>query len=298
MIKLLSFNIRGDFSQDGRNRWPYRAPLVVDLIRRYAPDLIGFQEAHQANIHTLTQALTGYEYVIGPPYDYRERYAYNPIFWRRESWQRIESGGFYLSQTPDHWSVGWDAGLVRCASWVQLRWRWQPVTLIHLNTHFDHVGETARQQSSQLICDRLAALAQDELPVVVTGDFNANAWLPAHVAYVENPQRTIDTAVPQGLTTAPYQTFRRHHFQDCFLAAGHVDSLEKYTFHRYQGAQYRPDESHMALRIDWILTKDGRFSWQTHSCDIIRDAQPPHYPSDHYPVLATLTLSDAASRLD
>jgi endonuclease/exonuclease/phosphatase family metal-dependent hydrolase len=134
--------------------------------------------------------------------------------------------------------------------------------LLFLNTHLDHVGEEARLAGSQLIMQQLNAMqTYYNLPVIVSGDFNCAPGSP------------------------PYQLFREQGFTDTF-AITNVNQMS-YTFHNFGRLENQRGETQ---RIDWILLRDASGSISTQSCSIIRNAQPPLYPSDHYPVLTTFTM--------
>ncbi len=267
-IRVMSFNIRGSFhTGDGANVWENRAALNVRTIKRYVPDLIGFQELQRGNLEIYEKELPEYKYILGPVVDEVEP-SYNPIFWNPSRFELIDSGGFWLSLTPDQCSSAWEAACIRAANWVRLRCTDTGSDFLHLNTHLDHISELARVEGSKLLLQQFDQLPVHNLPLVVTGDFNCNP----------------------GSTT--YRFFMEHGFVDTYLAAGNEDSEDSNTFHGFAGEQFSPVDHHMVVRIDWILTRDGVQSLQTVSCVIVRDAEPPLYPSDHYPVLAELKMKD------
>lgn len=117
--------------------------------------------------------------------------------------------------------------------------------------------------------------------MIVTGDFNCVPWLPEY-------------GLPEGkpFTDTGYLEFRRSGFVDAFTATGQRDTNTSHTFHGYQGEAFNVLEDGMAQRIDWILWKDGAQSLKALSCQILRDAEPPIYPSDHYPLLAVFDYPD------
>lgn len=256
----MTFNVRGAHFNDGANRWPARADLNIATIRKHAPDLIGFQEVHPTNLDAYREHLTGYEYLIGPHYNDAEPYQHPTIAWNRERLRLLESGGFWLSLTPDCHSRAWDTACTRAATWARLEWIEGGLTLLHLNTHLDHISEMARMEGARMIVRQLQRLAQDGEPVIVTGDFNCPPTSVAH------------------------QIFEQHGFVDTYTAAGHAAATP--TFHGFRGPAYVPDAQD-ADRIDWILLYDPFQRLHVSACEIIYDAAPPLYPSDHYPVMAT-----------
>jgi endonuclease/exonuclease/phosphatase family metal-dependent hydrolase len=179
----------------------------------------------------------------------------------------LEAGLFWLSPTPDVPSRGWGIDEYELsARWVKLRDRASRTSFVHLNTHFEDGawGEQSRQESSKLVCSRLDQLQTGELPALVTGDFNCNPWDPA------------------------YRIFMGNGFTDAYRAAGNADTEASSTFHGFRGSGYFGLEwgGSIFWRVDWILTRDGAQRVQTVASTIVRDAEPPLYPSDHYPVVA------------
>jgi len=267
-IRVMTFNVNGSSSQEGPNTWQNRAALNVKTIRRYAPDLIGFQEAQSGNLATYQEELGGYSHVVGNNYGDVEPTEWTSIFWKTDCFELFASGEFWLSRTPDQPSVDWGVEYPMGATWVELRCLDTGAHLLHLNTHLDDESELSRVEGSKLIVARLAQLQAGQVPAIVTGDFNCNPWHP------------------------PYRIFLENGFVDTYRAAGHGDSAASSTFHGSRGAEYFALEwgGELFWRVDWILTQDGEQRLQTTSCTIVRDAEPPLYPSDHFPVVAELLL--------
>ncbi len=264
----MSFNVRGSQHKDGENAWDRRAPLNVRTIEKHAPDLIGFQEHQVGNRKVHDAGLRGYERISGPRYENREPNAHNAIYWRPDRLEFVERGGFWLSEKPDEYSRSWGSSHVRSANWARFRMS-SGTEFVHLNTHLDHISGRARQEGAKFILRRLGRLAED-LPVVLTGDFNCN---------------------PGSKT---YRIFADAGFGDAHLIAGNGPIN---TFHRFRGEGFRPKAGREA-RIDWILVRNASQNgvWTVESCEVVRDAEPPVYPSDHYPVLANLSLKDQANK--
>lgn len=139
---------------------------------------------------------------------------------------------------------------------------------MHLNTHLDHISERARVEGARLIIERLDDEQRAGAAAVVTGDFNA----------------------PIG--SATYRLFADAGFVDAHLACGNDDEPSKsFTYHGFQGEAFRGSDA-APRRIDWVLLRDGASTRVgARSCEIVRDAAPPVYPSDHYPVVAEIDLS-------
>lgn len=271
-LRVMTFNIRGAVHKDGENAWPHRAALNVATIERHAPDLIGFQELQRGNEEVYDARLAGYRHELGPKAEFGEPHNYNAIYWRPERLEAVAAGGFWLSETPERYSASWDTVCLRAANWVRFRCPEDGAEFLHLNTHLDHVSELARVEGSKLVLRQLDELAGDGLPVLVTGDFNST---PSSTAY---------------------RLYREAGFADAYLAAGNEESPGANTFHRFMGDRFELWPHSDSARIDWILARDGRDGarrFRVRSCAIVRDAAPPLYPSDHYPVLAELNLEPA-----
>jgi endonuclease/exonuclease/phosphatase family metal-dependent hydrolase len=258
-LRVMTFNIRGAHFDDGQNIWPNRAALNAAVIRCHAPDLIGFQEFELPHKEFYSAHLPEYECVLGPGYGNHEPFQYPAVLFRRDRLRPLASGGFWLSATPDVHSAAWDTACIRSASWVRFAHAESGRELLHLNTHLDHISEPARAEGAALIAARLQEVWQPDTPTVVTGDFNCVPGSAAHRA---------------------------------LLAAGLADTYTMVTgsdapamtFHGFRGSSFEPKSYDALDRIDWILVRGLRPTSHT----IVADAEPPLYPSDHYPVLAEL----------
>jgi endonuclease/exonuclease/phosphatase family metal-dependent hydrolase len=268
MLQIMSFNIRGAQHPDGTNAWPARADLNLRIIRNYAPHVIGFQECQRENLEVYAQALPEYSYAAGEQSASNDR-QHNAIFWRTSEIQMLGLGQFWLSETPEvAFSQSWDSCFARTVLWTRLRLGEDGQVFIFVNTHLDHRGETARVEGCKLIARKLNQDHQTDLPIILAGDFNCIPNSPAYTA------------------------LRAAGFRDTFEMASAEDQQNPHTFHDFgklfTPASKVPDSVHKAgLRIDWILLKDDQVRLRPVSCSIIRDAEPPVYPSDHYPVLST-----------
>lgn len=273
MLRVMSFNIRG-FScrSDGINGWENRAALSAATIRRYAPDLIGLQEARAESLAAYGERLPGYARIPGPPAGNGAPHEFNAILFDPTKLEVLDSGGFWLSETPHLHSPAWRTSVVRSANWAKFLSPDTGLSFFHLNTHLDHRSSLARARGSDLILRETARLRGNGLPAVVTGDFNC---LPGSV---------------------PYRSFVEDGFEDTFCAAGGKDARHAGTFHAFGGLRHfllrchdRVRHGRTPRRIDWILLKDGRrLRTEAHAILRDRDAESGIYPSDHYPTLATL----------
>ena len=266
----MSFNVRGSFRDRGEaDAWEERAALNVETIERHAPDLIGFQELQRGNLETYNKRLPHYAHVLGPRYGNRAPHSFNAIFFDPRRLELLDSSGFWLSETPEKHSASWQTRVVRSANWAKFLIPSAGLSFLHLNTHLDHVSSSARREGSRLILRKIDELQEEEdLPAVVTGDFNCRPG------------------------TRVYRSFVSRGFVDTYLVAGHEDTADANTFHAFKGRRYRDARPGLGpRRIDWILLKDPRRRLRAVSHSIVRDHDEGSgaYPSDHYPVLAELT---------
>jgi endonuclease/exonuclease/phosphatase family metal-dependent hydrolase len=260
-LRVMTFNIRYDTPSDSGNAWPYRRDWVAGLIRYHAPDAIGVQEALVHMLTDLDARLPEFARVGVGRADGRARGEFSAILYRRDRLQLIDSGTFWLSPTPEvPGSKGWDTAIERIATWARFRDRRTGCRHLHLNTHFDHVGEEARRESARLIRRRLATLA-DGLPVIVTGDLNA-----------------VPTSVPYRILTADAIGGALSPLRDAFSASrdGHYGPTSTWT-------AFRAIEP--GRRIDYVLVSP-EVRVLTHA--ILPDSWDNRFPSDHLPVIAAV----------
>lgn len=257
-VRAVTFNIRYGTAPDGVHRWESRRDLLLQTLRTLDPDVLGLQEVLAFQADVLREALPEYGFVGVGRDDGREGGEFAPILYRKRRFTPVASGYFWLSpdsRTPG--SVGWDAALTRMVTWVRLQFRENPlVSCTVLNTHLDHRGSVARAESAKLLRRTIEALGGT--PVVLLGDFNCTPGSP--------PYDTL--TLPWGNGGELLDTFSLA--QDSAGGSG--------TFHGFRGTRD-------GGRIDWILVNRR---WRVLHCEIDHSQQEGRYPSDHFPVAATL----------
>lgn len=253
-IKVMTYNIKYDNINDTVNNWNDRKEKLVELIEHYSPSFIGMQEALHRQVAYIDSSLTGYTYIGVGREDGKQKGEYSEIHYDSTRYKVLEHDTFWLSDTPNKPSVGWDAALERICTYGLFENRETGKKLWFFNTHFDHKGETARKNSAQLIVDKIEKINTDNLPVVLTGDFN--------LAPDEKPIQTIKSYMEDGqdITQTPFY--------------GPTGSFNGF-------------DSEMILdrRIDYIFVKKFIVKSYTHIDDRLENLK---YISDHLPVLATL----------
>jgi endonuclease/exonuclease/phosphatase family metal-dependent hydrolase len=169
---VMTLNIRFDNPNDAPNDWPNRIAVVEQYMNDVMPDLVGVQESlHHQNEHLL-RIMPGYTYVGTGRDDGKQGGEYSPIFIRTDSFELLDHSQFWLSETPDvPGSIGWEAVLPRVVAWAKLRHHASGKELFVFNTHYSHVSDLARRRSMEFMAQQIRKIA-DDMPVIVTGDFN------------------------------------------------------------------------------------------------------------------------------
>lgn len=259
-LRLLTYNLRLDTPADGVNQWPNRKETVAALLQKHGPDIFGVQEALHHQMTDLELLLHDYAWYGAGRDDAKTSGEYSAIFYKKEKFTLLQSGTFWLSETPEvPGSKSWDAAITRICSWGEFHEKTTGGKFFVFNTHFDHVGEMARLESMKLISEKVKKIA-GEAPFVLMGDFNFEPTAP--------PYATVnDTA--------------HWNISDTYLAAEKNESEKPCTFtgFKVEGADCR--------RIDYIFTSE---KIRVKTFNIITENDGTHFPSDHLPVTAVVTF--------
>lgn len=257
-LRAMTYNIRLDTEADGANAWPHRREQVYALIRFYAPDLIGMQEVKLHQRDQLAANMPDYAFLGVGRDDGAEGGEFSPLAYRRDRFDLVETGAFWLSPTPLQPSIGWDAAFPRLVTWARLRLRNGDGQVLALSTHWDHVGLTARANSATLI----------------------RAWLGEH-------RRTCESVVLMGDLNAPPDEGS----VQLLVASGGLRDARSLsanppfgplgTFNGFDVAREEP------APIDYVLVSEGVLVTRY---GVITQQQGGRLPSDHYPVLADMAL--------
>lgn len=171
-VKVMSFNLRYDEPTDGENQWDNRKEAILKMVNEIQPSIIGIQEGLHNQVRYLDDRLTAYHYVGVGRDDGHSSGEYAAIFYAKDYFELLETDNFWLSETPETPSRGWDANNTRICTWAKLRDINGNKIIYVFNTHFDHKGKTAQQLSSELIVDKIKKIAEENAPVFISGDFN------------------------------------------------------------------------------------------------------------------------------
>lgn len=254
---VATFNIRQQNSIETGNLWSQRAPHVASLIRFHEFDIFGTQEGFRNQLNDIKKALPEYEFYGAGRDDGREEGEHSAIFYRKNRFTVLKNGDFWLSQTPDQPSKGWDATCCnRICSWVQLSDKLTGKNFYFFCAHFDHQGKVARVESSKLILQRINSIAGND-PVIFVGDLNGDQQSEWY--------KTIDTSELLDDTYKqvqfPYTSNGSFNgFGKNITAPGIID--------------------HIFVTSQVMVKKWG----------ILSDTYFGKYPSDHFPVMAEVEL--------
>lgn len=271
-LRVMSFNIRYGTANDGEDSWPNRRELVVRTIRQFDPDLLGLQEALHSQLEQLDEALPEHERIGVGRDDGQQAGEYAAIYYRTGRLRLVDSGTFWLSDTPEvAGSKSWGNNVVRCCTWGRFVDQTLAVgdpagedgprggNFLMFNTHWDHESQPSRLRSAALVVERISTTARESEPVLLTGDFNAGETNPAFVRLLGGDLGFRDT-------------FRQLH----------QTATEVGTSNRFRGN--RDGE-----KIDAVLATP---QWQVESAAIDRTSEGDRYPSDHFPVTAVVRRID------
>ena len=256
-LGLMTFNIRFATEADGDNAWSKRKDLVVETIEKYDPVILGLQECLDSQAYYLDEQMPQYRW-FGIGRDRNGGGEMTPIFYKPDVVTPIETGTFWLSETPNEpASRSWDAAITRIVTWIRF---FHPETsrfFTVYNTHYDHRGEEARANASRVLAEHIGELPADE-PIIAMGDFNA-----------------------KGGDSEPWQVLVDAGLEDTWLLAEEQVG-PPVTFSRWTHPREGVDS-----RIDWIMV---RADADVEVCETVLHNDDGRYPSDHYPVYARLTI--------
>lgn len=254
-FKIMTFNLR-----NGNDAWERRRPINSACLSATNPDIIGTQEGFYNQIKDIAASQPQYAW-IGTGRDGGSRGEFMAVFYKIERFEPLEFDHFWLSDTPNEIaSSTWGNACRRMVTWVKFRDLHTGKDFYFWNTHLDHQSQFAREKSAELISQRVQSLGTD-LPIILVGDFNAYS----------HQNKTYEILINGGFTDA--WTTAEQHIGPNFA-----------SFHSY-GTPI-PDGPH----IDWILSKGPV---KSHDIQIVNFSQNGQYPSDHFPIMATVSLNNS-----
>jgi len=255
-FNVATFNIRFDNPRDSGNLWINRARIVANLIRFHDFDVFGIQEGLKNQLDDISNALPQYERYGKGRDDGKDGGEHSSIYYKKDKFKRLKSGDFWLSATPDVPGKGWDATCCnRICSWVYLEHIQSKKKFYLFNVHFDHQGVVARKESGKLMVQKIKEIAGGE-PTLLTGDLNGSReseWYQtiANSQVIKDVYANVKFPYANNSSSNGFRTPR---------GMGVID--------------------HIFMSKQFSATKWG----------ILTDTYFGKFPSDHFPVMATVKL--------
>ncbi|OXB09087.1 endonuclease/exonuclease/phosphatase [Flavobacterium plurextorum] len=251
-LKIMTYNIRLNVASDGENAWPNRKDYFMSQVQFYSPDIFGVQEATPSQVIDIESGMPKYsKFGIG-----REEGGTGEactIYYKKDRFKLQESNTFWLSETPNVVSRGWDAACNRVCTYGLFTDLKTKKTFYVFNLHLDHMGEVARVKGVQVVLEKIKTINTKKYPVFLMGDFNSEPNTPqiAEIKKVMDDTRDVSKEKPFG----PSGTFNN----------------------------FKHNEP-VTLLIDYIfISKNSGLKVQKHA--VLSDSKDLKYPSDHLPVL-------------
>lgn len=266
-IQAMTFNIRYGTANDGPDHWEHRRHLVFDRIRQSRADVIGLQEALHFQIRQILDAVEGYASIGVGRDDGAYRGEFSNILYRTDRFRPDACGTFWLSDTPTvPGSTSWGNTITRICTWARLVEKDSGRAFYMFNVHLDHQSQPSREKSAALIARRIADRAHPNEPIILTGDFNAGEQNPA-ILYLKGKGSAPDGGKTPMILVDSYRVL-------------HPEAESVGTFNGFKG---RTDGD----KIDYVFVQPKT---QVIDAEIDRTNEDGRYPSDHFPVTATVVL--------
>ncbi len=273
--RIMTFNLRMDTPEDKENSWPNRKELVSTVINKYDPLIFGTQEGTYPMLQDLEGLLPKFAFV-GEGRDGAKSDEFCAIFYKKESVKIINSGTFWLSETPDiEGSKSWNTACPRICTWVHFFLRDFNEELLVFNTHLDHISAEARERGIVLIYNKILKMNQEKiLPTILMGDFNSTP--ESNVVQLLRGEKYSQIETPMNSKESLSLTSGNISLIDCFSNVNDIGC----TAHSFTGKT-------SGLPIDYIFVSEKITILKTL---IVKDNRDQRYPSDHYPVMAELSI--------
>lgn len=253
-FSAMTYNIRYSTPNDGENWWEQRKEWVAEVVDYYAPDVLGIQEGLERQVAYLDSVFSTYQYVGVGRDDGIKAGEFSAVFYNSDKLEVLDSGTFWLSETPSKPSYGWGANYRRVCSWALFKNKHTQEEVLVFNAHFDHEVALARLNSAKLMHQKVLQLTDGETPVVLMGDFNATP------------------------NADPIQ-FLKEHYADSKIVSVQSPFGPEGTYNGF-------DVNHpLDRRIDYIFVND-KITVERYA--VIAESRYGRTPSDHLPVLVDL----------
>ena len=253
----MTYNLRLSAAADGDNSWPNRKEMLSGQIQYHEPDIFGVQEAMPDQIAYLDSSLSQYDHV-GMAREGKDKGEASAIFYKSSRFKLIKTKTFWLSETPDSISKGWDAAWLRVCTYALFNDKKTNRQFWVFNTHLDNEGAVARKKGVELILNEIKKINRDGKALFFTGDFNSGPDDEPilEVSKTMDDSRKLSRQKPFG----PEGTFNGFHF-----------------------------DKPVTARIDYIfVSRQPKILVKKYA--VLTDSDKLRYPSDHLPVLAEVLI--------
>lgn len=267
-LNVASYNIRCENRTDDANGngWKVRRPEVVKLIRTHDFDVFGAQEVVENQLKDLLMGLPDYAYVGVARDDGKDKGEFSPILFKKNKFELLKSGTFWLSPNDSMPNVGWDAALPRVCTWAKFQPK-KGASFWFFNLHMDHMGKVARLESAKQVLQKIKLLCGND-PVILAGDFNMDQ-------------------TSEGYSVLSHSDLLKDAYEDAIVKASNHVTFNDYELH--------PEGD---SRIDHLFVSNH---FEVKRFDILTDtyqADTTRLPSDHYPVRAILLTKQVLMKQD
>ncbi len=279
-----SYNIRNDNQGDARrgNGWAQRCSVICDQVEWHNLEVFGAQEVKRNQLDDMLKELPDYDYVGVGRDDGKDEGEFSPIFYKRDRFKLLDSGTFWISETPEKVGVkGWDAALPRICSYVHLRDKETKINFWFFNLHMDHVGVVARREGAKLVISKIKEMCNGE-SAIVTGDFNVDQHNEAYRTMLSGGvmKDSYVAAAKRFATTGTFNSFDANLFTESRIDHIFVtNNLEVTNYAVLTDGYWTPNEQSAKKVKGNAAPQEIDFSPHQHRC-----------PSDHYPIAARVVL--------
>ncbi|MBC6610711.1 endonuclease/exonuclease/phosphatase family protein [Hymenobacter sp. BT507] len=254
-LRVATYNLRMNTASDGQNAWPNRAEMVRNLVSYYDFDVFGTQEGFRGQLNDVAQ-LKQYAFVGKGRDDGKEAGEHSAIFYKKDRLKLLQTGDFWLSQTPDKPGKGWDATCCnRICTWAKFQDTQTKKEFYFFSAHFDHEGVEARRESGKLMVQKIKEIAKNA-PVIFVGDLNSTP-------------DTEQVKIIQASLRNAYDATQKP-------AYGPIGTFQGFKL-----------DVPLQDRIDHIFVSK---EYTVLDYAVLTDSMRGRYPSDHFPVMVDVVL--------
>ena len=273
-LKVASDSVKGEV-------WNKRCQVMCDQVNFMAPAIFGAQEVLHVQLLDMLAGLDGYDYIGVGRDDGVTGGEYSAIFYKTSELRLLDSGNFWLNETPDRPALGWDAACIRICTWGKFARQTasNDEAFYYFNLHMDHVGVIARREAAKLIVSRIREIAQGA-PVIVTGDFNVDQKDEIYSIFTESGllKDSFEAARLRFAENGTFNSFDINLYSD-----SRID-------HVFVSPAIQVEAYGIMTNSYWVPNSESNTPLKGH--DAPQQIDFSHYtrrqPSDHYPVFVRL----------